>query len=486
MTFIMAVTKLFDVFSGLLFSMMRHKLIFLFLVLALIAISCKPTVQSSVATVQQLATIEKDEPIVIPTDTFNESFSGLRKKALVKSFYDSRDGKPVWVAATNGYNLLDSLVQFLEHVEYIALPSSRYHLPEIQSLNVDSGGGNEIRKELLLTDAFLLLVSDLKMGLLSSNGIPDSTRVVILDEVLEAGDLQGALHAQEPAVDGYLSLKDVLKMRLNARSNSDVDLNELQREIELISINLERWRGERDLSKRYVIVNIPSFTLDVVENDSTILTSRIIVGTPETKTPILSSTIECISIYPYWHVPRKISIEEYLPEIQKDTSFINRNNFDIIDRKGNILDPDSLPWQKFNTNYFPVVLRQREGPENALGVIKFVFDNPYAVYLHDTNAKRLFNSRKRAFSHGCVRMEKAVELAHLLVTGKTGAESKTLSTYLNEKQQRWMDLRNPMPIYIRYFTCEYRNGTLRAYDDIYSLDEELREILFPGASIAEF
>src|SRR5690606_24036460 len=110
-----------------------------------------------------------------------------------------------------------------------------------------------------------------------------------------------------------------------------------------------------------------------------------------------------------------------------------RNNFDVLDKRGNLLQADSIDWESFSKSYFPVSLRQREGQENALGIIKFVFDNPYAVFLHDTNAKRLFRSRVRAFSHGCIRMEKAVELAHYLVTGDPGKKSKYVERFLKEE-----------------------------------------------------
>jgi murein L,D-transpeptidase YcbB/YkuD len=237
---------------------------------------------------------------------------------------------------------------------------------------------------------------------------------------------------------------------------------------------MERWRWETpDLDQRYIWINVPSFQLHVIDKGQTILESRIIVGKPESPTPVLNSLVECITLYPYWYIPRKIAIEEYLPEIQKDTSFLMQNNFDVLDRKGNILDPATLDWQRFTTKYFPVSLRQREGSENSLGVIKFIFDNPYAVFLHDTNTKSLFRKKTRMFSHGCIRMEKAIELANYLTRDPKLIESKL------QLKERWtINLDNPIAIYTRYFTCEYIHDELNFYDDIYGLDQAIIDTLY--------
>jgi murein L,D-transpeptidase YcbB/YkuD len=218
--------------------------------------------------------------------------------------------------------------------------------------------------------------------------------------------------------------------------------------------------------------------LHVVQDDSIVFSSRIIVGTTETPTPQISSIIECFTIYPYWHVPRKIAVEEYLPVIQKDTSFIARNNFDILNRKGKVLNPDSIPWSTYHKNYFPVILRQREGEENSLGIVKFLFDNPYAVYLHDTNAKKLFRNSKRAFSHGCIRMERAIDLAHYLVTGSITKKSGVIEKYIKVRERHTVNLKPLMPVYIRYFTAETVNEKLHLYKDIYGKDRNMNDKAF--------
>ncbi|MEO5603720.1 MAG: L,D-transpeptidase family protein [Cyclobacteriaceae bacterium] len=421
------------------------------------------------------------EPLIIPIDSSESAYNGLFRKESVMNYYMRFGSSPIWIKNDEFTPLADSMQHLIRNVQYYGFPTGRYHWNEFATFDSNLSCEDLIRKELLLTDAFLWFSTELQFGLQRSqvSGLKDSLQIELLHQVITDGNLIHTLESLEPVHAAYQSLKEGLRITLDSIRSIDDDSVLRMGKIRLISINLERWRAETsDLRSRYILINIPSFMLEVVENDSTVLSSKVIVGTPGKETPILSSTIECFSIYPYWHVPRKISIEEYLPVIKRDTSFIRRNNFDVLDRKGKILVPDSVEWNKFHENYFPVMLRQREGTENSLGVIKFIFDSPYAVFLHDTNAKRLFRNKERAFSHGCIRMERAIELAHFLVTGVVGNESKAVSNFLKEKERHWVDLRRPIPIYTRYFTCEFKNNALYVYNDVYSKDRVLYELIY--------
>lgn len=432
--------------------------------------------------------IQTQELLLISEDSSNAVFNGLKRRESVIKYYQSNGAKPVWVQHGKYAAVADSMIDILRRVRYYGFPQGGYHLRELERIDSNFARGSLIRKEVLLTDAFFSLSEDLRFGVGTSRlYTDDSVQIELLNSALITARIKETIESQEPVFKSYKSLKEGLRLMLDSAKKWSVDSMSHEENIRLISINLERWRAESaNITSRYVLINIPSFNLDVIDNDSLVLSSKVIVGTPEKETPVLSSVIQCISIYPYWHVPRKISVEEYLPVIKVDSTFISRNNFEVLDRKGNALNPDSVPWNKFHENYFPVVLRQREGPENSLGIIKFVFDNPYAVFLHDTNAKRLFKSKTRAFSHGCIRMEKAVDLAHFLVTGVVGRESKYVSKCLKEKTQHWVELRKPIPIFIRYFTCEFKNNTFLKYEDIYEKDQELYDLIWKNEQLIDF
>jgi murein L,D-transpeptidase YcbB/YkuD len=242
---------------------------------------------------------------------------------------------------------------------------------------------------------------------------------------------------------------------------------------------MERWRWEKMLPDRYVTVNIPAFLLRVIESDSVWLESRVIVGKRETPTPVIESVIRSFIIYPYWHVPRSISTKEILPSLQRDSTYLHKHNFDVLDRQGKVVDASVIHWTDYDTENFPFILRQREGSENSMGIIKFNFPNHYGVYLHDTNSKRLYTSKKRDLSHGCVRVNKAVEFAHYLVReDDIYVSPEDLDQYLTLQQRLKIDLRKPIPLKLQYFTCEFHKGGVQFYDDIYKKDSVMIQSLY--------
>lgn len=399
----------------------------------------------------------------------------------VREFYARRQGQLFWMSGFHRSARADSLIGFIGKVRYFGLIPDDYHAREINALKGKLNSAEDVyRLEALLTDAYIVMRGHIAFGSrMQPTARMDSAAILSLERYAAGGGLSESITAGEPVFPRYRWLRQGLGQLLDSLTPDernavllDVSVRDaLRARIETIALNMERWRSEKQsFGSRYIFINVPAFMLYLVENDSVILESKVIVGAAKTPTPVLSSTIECFVTYPYWNVPRKIAVEEYLPFIQRDTSFIARNNFDVLDKRGNLLTPGSIDWKKFNKNYFPVLLRQREGAENALGVLKFVFDNPYAVYLHDTNAGRLFRSEVRAYSHGCIRMEKAVALAHYLVTGSLTKKSAFVDRFLKEESQHWVELKRPIPIFVRYYTCDADNGRLRYYKDIYHRD----------------
>lgn len=452
--------------------------------------SCRPPAVTVQFKPENIRPVVIEAPLLIPKDSNDPVFVGLKNFQTVFQFYKSNHSEVGWTNDTSAF-LRDSIVTFIRTIRYHGLLPQDYHGAEINRL-VNALDRNLIyRRDVLLTDAFLSIASDLKFGRFNSLNEPlenDSLNLRLLHEVLYYRTIQRIVKSHEPRHSQYHELQEALKMMIDSADSIDhfallagltYDSSILHKQIQRLEVNLERWRMEvPSLGSRYIVVNIPAYELQVIENGTVALESRVIVGKPQTPSPTLSSEIECITLYPYWHVPRKIAVEEFLPHIKKDTSFLSLNNFQVLDRKGMIVRPDTLNWKTYNKNNFPFTLRQREGKENSLGLIKFVFDNPYAVYLHDTNAKGLFKNKKRAYSHGCIRMEKAKELATYLIP-TPGRIDKILKARL----RKTINLVNPIPIHIRYFTCESVNGTLRFYEDIYEKDKAIINYLYAPSSI---
>src|SRR5436305_13621173 len=186
--------------------------------------------------------------------------------------------------------------------------------------------------------------------------------------------------------------------------------------------------------------------------------------------------------YPQWHIPESIIKKEILPGLKKDPGYTLSKGLSLLDDKGNEIDPYLIDWNKYK-NTIPYNVVQGSGDENALGVLKFNFPNKYSVYLHDTNQRYLFSKKQRALSHGCVRVQAWQELAKYILRSDSiftvrAVPIDSMETWLTLKQKRYIPVHKPIPLFIRYFTCDVINGKVIFYEDIYSEDLAIQEKLF--------
>mgnify|MGYP000709329278 FL=1 len=195
------------------------------------------------------------------------------------------------------------------------------------------------------------------------------------------------------------------------------------RSIQIVSkaINDYRWLHAVQQNNKIILVNLPSTKLRVWENGKQVLHMNLIVGKPATPSGTLTSVVNQVVINPYWNVPRSIMVREMLPSIRKDIDYLNRNHLELRDLNYKKLNPKTINWYDVDTVNFPFFIRQSTGCDNSLGIIKLDFDNPYGIYLHDTPQKELFALNNRYFSHGCMRMEKPIEMAKYLLKNNSSA-----------------------------------------------------------------
>ena len=237
-----------------------------------------------------------------------------------------------------------------------------------------------------------------------------------------------------------------------------------------ISLNYYRWLSCRLQKESVIVVNIPAAYLKVYRNAKPIFEMRVVVGKKATPTPTLTSSVSEVVLYPYWHVPFSIATKELLPAIKRDVEYINAGNYQILDKKGKIVDPHSVNWNALSASYFPYTIRQSTGCDNALGLLKLNFYNPFDVYLHDTPFKGLFKLEKRFFSHGCVRMEKPMELGRLILKNHSLAID-TLSAKDNLKNEKPIvipaDERMPVIIWYNTVSVNSISGNVVFFGNIY-------------------
>ena len=242
----------------------------------------------------------------------------------------------------------------------------------------------------------------------------------------------------------------------------------VEKRISQIALNLERWRWlPRDLGSKYVLVNIPEMRLDVYEGTEIPLTMRVVVGKQDTQTPIFSDQMSHIVFSPYWNVPDSIAQGETLPALMSDPEFLTRNNMEVLDKSGNVMDPASIDLADPTSFRF----RQRPGTENSLGLVKFMFPNQHNVYLHDTPADSLFERATRSFSHGCVRVEDPVALAQYLLRDKPEWTRESIDEAMHAGTEKHVKLTDTVPVYLGYWTARVRpDKTVQFRKDVYEVD----------------
>ena len=236
-----------------------------------------------------------------------------------------------------------------------------------------------------------------------------------------------------------------------------------------LSVNYYRWISCLTQNQSVIVVNIPAAYLKVYRNNHVILEMRLVVGKPSTPTFTLTSVVNEVVVYPYWYVPPSIAVKELLPAIKRNPSFLDANNYQVLNKAGKIIDPYSVNWHALSRNYFPYTIRQGTGCDNSLGLLKLNFYNPFGAYLHDTPSKNLFKQQHRFFSHGCMRMEKPIELGHLILkNNQIAIDTLTEKGCLNNQSPITVTADVKMPVIVWYNPAGVDStGTVLFFEDVY-------------------
>jgi murein L,D-transpeptidase YcbB/YkuD len=396
---------------------------------------------------------------------------------LVDKFYKINQQKLFWFSPGEQSLLLrQELKNVLDSSRNLGLNKEDYHYEKILEYITSSFLPNQSLEatdvDRIFTDAAIKFCENLYCGKdiaswISADQISLKYAEMDMDHIVNrliecnsARSLSDFIMALEPNEKEYLFLKSCLKQKLQTPDSATIKSL-------VSSLNQLRWMSHFAL-KKYIVVNIPSATLEYYESDTVKLKMKVVVGKPSTRTPRIATYCNQVILYPYWNVPRKIAVNELLPQFKKNPQSVESMNMQIIDGHGRILDPDSLKWSLYNKNNFPYQVRQSTGCDNALGVIKFNLTSPYDVYMHDTNFKIAFKSDRRFFSHGCIRLEKPLELANYLLDDPI--DSSFIASCLKDQSPKNIQLNNPIPVFVVYISTEQDSaGNLRVNRDVYGL-----------------
>ena len=492
----------------------------------------------------------------------------LNQSAFIQYLYTQKNNEPFWSSRENWKALGDSLFYFILQAKRWGLFPENYHLKNLDALrtlffndSLAKAGRRDARlwanADILMTDAFVQIVQDIKLGRLQNDSVMKRTDSVLSKEFVlqkinsayESQSLFNVFSSLEPKHKKYYDLKSGIKKFLDSATfknythvpvpykntteqkkllqqrlfedslisfNSPIAdstqfadaLKKFQKHQKLtadgkvgqetirrlnasdeekfyrIAITLDRYKMLPDkMPEKYIWVNLPSFHLQLLENDSIKISSKIVVGKPYTRTPVLTSALYEMITYPKWTIPNSIIVKDILPALKRNSGYLARKGYSLVNKKGEVVDPATVDWSKYNKG-IPYNVVQGSGDANALGVLKFNFSNKYQVYLHDTNERYLFSRDSRALSHGCVRVQQWDKLAYFLMSNESSnaksnnpmpVNSDSLTHWLKIKEKHTISLKNKFPVFFRYFSCEGKNGTIIFYDDIYGEDSLLRE-----------
>ena len=350
-------------------------------------------------------------------------------------------------------NLLDLLEEIEEFVEKTSEWKTIPPQETIETLN-------EEKPSLPLIRSRLAFWGDLKSR-------HDNASMLYSEEVKEAIITFQHRHGLES--DGKIGRQTIQALNVNPQ----------ERKNQIIA-NLERLRHlPHTLENRYLWVNVPNYSLQLFENENELINMKVIVGQEKRPTPIFHNTIRYIVFSPVWNVPYTIAVEDKVPELIQDPSYAEKMNLLVYHAANGEeeIDPTTIEWEKYKDakeDEFPFRFVQAPGNNNALGHMKFMFPNKHAVYLHDTSSRSLFQKHHRAFSSGCIRLEKPMWLAQYLLNDKKNWGEKKIFESMNKPEETTVYIKKPLPIYINYWTAwKNKEDKMEFREDIYKLDRNI-------------
>jgi len=425
---------------------------------------------------------------VITSGQFDKRIDRAAEREAMAAFYAARNYAPLWIENGKLAPRAKSVISELGKAAADGLDPADYPVP---AFGAATGSKALADADLTLTYLALIYARHLAAGRIAPSRVlvevdyGDHTPAPadILKTIAEAADAGAALESFNPPHRGFLALKAKLaELRQTAAQPEPVEPPPAKphkgkraesppapaltksAQIELVLANMERWRWlPRNLGETYVMVNVPDYTLKVVHDHQEVWHTKIVAGKPQTPTPLLSAQMDNVLVNPSWHVPQSIIKNEYLPRYGRDPNIFARMGLEVKRNHDGTLSVTQPP-----------------GAGNALGRIKFNFPNKFAVYLHDTPQKQLFADDKRAFSHGCMRVENPTKfgeiMLHLAMNGPT-PDAQQLSALFGRGERTFKLDEKPM-VYVTYQTAFVDNaGKLQLREDIYGFDERIHSIL---------
>ncbi len=384
----------------------------------------------------------------------------------VEAFYRARGGSPLWLAPTSGA-AAQQLISLLATAQADHLNPKRYNARALSRAVDDARDGPDAaqRADMMLSQAFVAYARDQKH---------DPGGVIYVDPELKptpasaAELLSAAAHAA--SLSDYVQNMgwiNPIYAKLRAAIASRVYRNDSERQV--LELNLERARALPSGNGRYVIVNPPAARLYMYDNGQVVDSMRVVAGRPDpiAQTPVMNAFIRYIALNPYWNSPADITAKRLAPTILKEgRAYFKNRGYELLSDWSDhphVIDPMSIDWHAVAAGRVQARLRQKPGPANSMGKMKFMFPNPQGIWLHDTPEREKIEDAARLQSNGCVRLEDAKRLARWLFNGRPPSSQ-------GAKPEQKVNLPSPVPLYITYLTAVPSGTSIVYFDDFYGKD----------------
>lgn len=430
----------------------------------------------------------------------------FRNPKFMQAFYEKHEYNPVLLSKILKEKQLDSIIAVFGRAEMHGLSPKIFRAGQLQTLNEELKDKQKVKTvdeayqlltklELSLANAISDYSNAMQFGIISPRRIyaqyytetkrPDEKSFV---NSLEADDVKIFLDSVQPSDKQYVAMQQALQQQSQLTGAA---AEEMQR---ILMVNLERLRWQnKPAGDKYVWVNIPDFSLDVMENGKSTLRMKVCVGEGRNQdykdklveydetgvkkdrpfnreTPQLNSIIHSVQVNPVWNIPESIASNEITKYAAADPYYLANNAIDVYENGKIIDDPETIDWSEPGAGK-KYSFKQRPGEDNSLGKIKFLFNNQSAVYLHDTPNKAAFNRQMRAVSHGCVRVEDPLALAKALFGSGSTFDGIKKAMQDGQPQAKDIGLKSKVPVYLSYVTCwQDAAGKLQYRKDVYGLD----------------
>ena len=475
--------------------------------------SCKKKVRSDISKVlfaetrnKAFKNLDADTFAVVMKRNLEAKRNSLTNPKFITAFYEAKDYEPVLILQHLPKGVLNAVPEYLSKSSEHGLDPKIFNAAAIAELTAKFYDKKAIKTkeeayqdladlEMMLANSLINYNNALQFGILSPRKIyanyyteTKRTDSNVMTHVFEVKDLKSFLDSIQPKDPQYVSLQKALQGGAVAAGMTKDETSRI------LKANLERLRWKnKPVQDKYVLVNIADFRLDVMEKGKSVLNMKVCVGEGRNKgqntelkeydeeglskdrpfsreTPQLNSMIHSVQVNPVWNIPESIATNEIAKYAAADRYYLANKNIDVYKDGKMIEDPETIDFSAPDAGKI-YSFKQRPGDDNSLGKIKFLFKNDLSVYLHDTPAKAAFNQSMRAVSHGCVRVEKPLDLAHALFGDGTKYETikKEMSSEVPEAKDIY--LKPQVPVYLSYFTAwADENGTIQFRKDVYGLD----------------